>query len=288
MNLIDSALARRVRASSGLRPLGVAAYRLADRVIPAGNGPMVVANSMPKSGTHLIGGLLGDLPGMRFNGRYAVFEYADRADGQWRVDKLDRLLGLLRRGHFMGAHLVHDPRIEAAIKASGARMVTILRDPRAVVVSGLHYVVDTEHMRQRAEALEVFPTREAMLQAMVFGHGEPGDRFYSPDIGARFAAYVDWTDAGIGHTLAFEDLVGRQGGGDDERQHAAVVRLLKYLGYDEAGLPVGDLADRLFSQKSATFRKGRVDSWREDLTPDMAGEIARLCRPTMERLGYPE
>lgn len=287
MNVLDSAMVRRVRQSSRLRPMAAAAYRMADRMIPAGDGPMVIANSMPKSGTHLLSGLLGQLPGMRFSGRYAVFEYGDREDGQWRVDKLEDRLSKLRRSHFMGAHLVHDPRIEESIRRSGAKLVTILRDPRAVVVSGVHYVAETEHIPGRDDALAVFPTRESMLQAMVHGHGQPGDRFHFPDIGTRYAAYADWLDASIGVVVTFEDLVGARGGGSDDRQRETVGRLLDHLGYAAQGPSADELADRLFSDKSATFRKGRIDSWRDDLPAELADEVVRQCRPVMDRLGLP-
>lgn len=288
MNVLDSALVRRVRQSSRLRPMAAAAYRAADRMIPAGDGPMVIANSMPKSGTHLLSSLIGQLPGMRFSGRYAVLEPLDRGpEGQWRIDKLDGRLAKMRRGHFMGGHLVQDPRAEESIRRHGTKLVTILRDPRAVVVSGVHYVTDTQHIPGRDAALEVFPTTEAMLKALVHGHGEPGDRFHFPDIGARFAAYADWLDSDVGIVVTFEDLVGAQGGGSDERQHDTVVRLLDYLGYGNRGLSTEEMAQQMFSAKSATFRKGRIDSWRDDLPADLAEEVLRLCRPVMDRLGFP-
>ena len=125
-------------------------------MIPAGDAPPVVANSMPKSGTHLLAGLLTVLPRMRFNGRYAAYDYADRSEG--RLGDLERQLRKLRRGHFMGAHLVHERRVEDLVRNSGATMVTILRDTRAVVVSGANYVIDAEHMPGRDLALSLSPT----------------------------------------------------------------------------------------------------------------------------------
>jgi hypothetical protein len=287
VNIHDSALVRRVRTSPRLRPWGIKAYKALDRMLPTGDGPRIIANSMPKSGTHLLGGMLGQLPRMRFFGRYAVFEYADRFDGQWRIDILDEGLGLMRPNHYMGGHLVHDPRVEDVIRTSGAKLVTILRDPRAIVVSGSHYVIDNEQMRGRDDVTAAFPTREAVLEAMVHGHGQPGDKFFLPDIGERFAAYVDWMDVDLGIIVTFEDLIGAQGGGDDELQRNTVIRLLEYLGYDQGGVSAAELADRLFSAKSATFRKGRVDSWRDELPRQLADEVARLCRPHIERLGLP-
>jgi hypothetical protein len=281
VGVLDSALARRVRRSPGLRPLGIAAYRLADRMMPAGDAPPIVANSMPKSGTHLLANLLTALPGMRFNGRYAAYDYADRSEAS--LGMFESQLKKLRRGHFMGAHLVHDPRVEGLVRDSGSTMVTILRDPRAVVVSGANYVIDAEHMSGRELALSLYPTREQLMTAMVRGHGEPGDELWFPDIGRRFAAYAAWMDSPVGVTVTFEDLVGARGGGSDERQLAMVSRLLEHLGYRD--IAPDELARQLFSEQAATFRKGTIDSWRDELPPTLAAEVEELCAPVMHRLG---
>lgn len=287
VGVLDSALARQMRRSSRLRPLGIAAYRLADRMMPAGDAPPVVANSMPKSGTHLLAGLLTALPRMRFNGRYAAYDYnfiAPHANSsEDRLGNLERQLKKLRRGHFMGAHVVHERRVEDLVRDSGATMVTILRDPRAVVVSGANYVIDAEHMPGRELALSLFTTHEQLMTAMVRGHGEPGDELWFPDIGRRFAAYAAWLDSAVGVTVTFEDLVGARGGGSDERQLAMVSGLLEHLGYRD--IAPDELARQLFSEQAATFRKGTIDSWRDELPPELATEVEELCAPVMHRLG---
>ncbi len=280
-------MVRRVRQSPRLRPLGIAAYRAADRMFPAGDGPQVIANSMPKSGTHLLGSLLAGLPRMRFNGRLSVFEYSDLLDGVDRVRIFEGDVKKLRNNHFMGAHMVRDPRIEDVVKRSSAKLVTIMRDPRAVVVSGAHYIVDTEHMEGRDLALSLYPSVEGLMEAMVAGHGEPGDDLYFPSIGERFAAYAAWQDAEVGVTVTFEELVGGRGGGSDERQFAEVVRLLDYLGYADREVSSTDLAEQMFSERSATFRRGTIDSWRQDLPDALAERIVAECHEVMARLGLP-
>jgi hypothetical protein len=172
------------------------------------------------------------------------------------------------------------------VAASGAKLLTILRDPRAVTVSGANYVLEATQLRDRDEALKVFPDKDSILRAMVFGHGQPGDKFHFPEIGERYAAYAAWWDSPVGMTVRFEDLIGGRGGGDDEEQVGRVGSILQFLGY--AGDPATShrLATRLFSEKAITFRTGRVDSWRDELPPDLAAEIEERCASWMARLGY--
>lgn len=257
-----------------------------DRMRPARPGPRVVANSMPKSGTHLLASMLDQLDGMRFSGRLATFDAGDRLDPGRRLAELDLCLRRLRDSHYIGGHLIRDPQVEERIVASGARLLTILRDPRAVVVSGAHYVMDATYIAGRDEALEGFPDHASVLRAMVYGRGEPGEKFYFPEIGERFRLYAAWAESPAGMTVLFEDLIGQRGGGSRDEQVAQVAAILDYLGYGAGEGSSAAIAEQMFSEKSITFRAGRIDSWRDDLTPELVREIEDRCGDAMARLGY--
>lgn len=286
MKLLDSAVVRRVRQSPRLRPAAVAAYRALERMQPARPGPRVVANSMPKSGTHLIAELLDQLPGMRFAGHLVLYNDLHLADPDPALAEVGKVLGRLRSSRFVGGHLIHDERIEAVVADSGVKLVTILRDPRAVAVSTAHYVLNATQLRGREEVLARFPDLESNLDASVYGAGDPGEEGHRPDIGVRFSQYAGWLDAQPGIVVRFEDLVGSAGGGSDERQFAEVSRMLDYLQVDLTGTSVEELAGRMFSEKVITFRAGTIDSWRKDLGPERERAVLDRCGETMTRLGY--
>lgn len=285
MRILDTPAGRWVRRSPTLRVPAVAAYRTVDRLRPARPGPRVIANSMPKSGTHLLATLLDQLDGMRLAGHLVAFDDADRHDATKSLKHLDRRLKHLRESRYIGGHLMRDPRVEERIAASGVKLVTIMRDPRAVVVSGAHYVMDAPQIQGRREALEVYPDFPSVLRALVMGHGEPGEPMYFPEIGARYAAYADWINSPVGLTVKFEDLIGTRGGGSDEEQLRTLTAITTYLGYELGDASEG-LASRLFSEKVITFRAGTIDSWRADLPEDLAHEIEERCAPSMKLLGY--
>ena len=284
MGVLDTPVVRRVRQSPRLRPPAIAAYRLVDRLTPAPPGPRVVANSMPKSGTHLLATLLDALQPMRFAGRLVTFDIASTHAPAGPLNDLERTLRLLRPSHYVGAHLIRDEEVERRLIEDGACLLTILRDPRAVVLSGTHYVLTATQLRDRDRALELFPDEESILRAMVRGHGRPGEEFYFPEIGERYRAYALWADSAAGLTVKFEDLVGDRGGGDAGVQVERVADVMRHLGKDPGG--ASEVADRLFSTRAITFRSGRIDSWRDDMPAEIAAEIAERCSDSMARLGY--
>jgi sulfotransferase 6B1 len=259
---------------------------MVDRLLPAPPGPRAVANSMPKSGTHLLATLYDQLEGMRLSGQLVAFDCGDRFDPEPRLEEIDKVLRRLRDSRYVGGHLICEPEIEAMVRERNIRMVTILRDPRAVIVSGAHYVMDAKQLKDRDEALELFPDRDSMLRALVFGYAEPGEKFYFPEIGERFRAYASWADSSVGLTVRFEDLIGGRGGGSDDEQVEQVARIVKFLGYGDGAESATAIAERLFSEKVITFRAGTIDSWRQDLPADLAREIEERCADPMARLGY--
>lgn len=286
MQLLDTALARRVRQSPMLRPPAIAAYRMMVRLAPTTPGPRVLANSMPKSGTHLLATLLDQLEGMRLAGHLVAFDVAVSHDPEKSLKHLDKRIRKLRDSQYIGAHLIRDPRVEERLRAAPVKMVTILRDPRAVILSGAHYVMEAKQLKGREEALELYPDLPSVLRALVFGHGEPGDPMYFPEIGERFAAYAAWAESDTGLTVRFEDLIGGRGGGSDEQQVAEVTKIVEFLGYGAAGDSAQAIAERIFSEDVITFRAGTIDSWRKELPADLVAEIETRCADWMGRLGY--
>lgn len=286
MPILESRLAQRARRNPWIRPPAIAAYRAVDRIWPASQGPRVLANSMPKAGTHLLTSLLEGIPRMRFGAHVVSYLGKDGIGEDAEFEHLTRRLRLLRDSHYISGHLAYDPDVEAVIRQAGVTMVTIVRDPRAQVISWAHYLLNNRHVPGREWVLENYPDMESLLPALVMGIGEPFVYPYLPDLGERFRRYSGWIDSEASIVLRFEDLVGSRGGGSDEAQIAATQRILRHLGYDESQVAAADVAANVFSPNSATFRAGQIDSWREELPEDLVAEANRLCGDHLQRWGY--
>src|ERR1044071_1990056 len=66
-------------------------------------------------------------------------------------------------------------------------------------------------------------------------------------------------------TVDYADLVGPEGGGDRDRQLAAIERVAAHLG---RGVTAAAVADGLYDRSSFTFHKGQIGSWREVFTAE--------------------
>jgi hypothetical protein len=86
--------------------------------------------------------------------------------------------------------------------------------------------------------------------------------------------------------LRFEDLVGPAGGGDADRQRTALVDLYAHLGLDVDAAWIDQLQERVFSDRSPTFRRGAIGGWREVFDEETAAVFDEEAGHLLVRLGY--
>lgn len=284
MGLMETRLVRELRARPQLRGPAILAYRAADRLRPAA-GNRVVANSMPKAGTHLLSSLFDQL-GIRSAARFVQLPPHSLKDPDYVLPELRQQVARLRRGRYMGSHLPMVPEVVDALTAPDLRVVTILRDPRAVAASAITYVMSTPRIPGRDLLVEKYPDERTLAEAMLRGHVSVTTGKDAPDFGTHYTSYAAWLDVPTVHVVRFEDLVGERGGADRETQHAAISGVVEFLGVPDPPGTARRVADAIFSTTATTFRGGQVDAWRERLDPDIAEEIVELCEVPMKRLGY--
>lgn len=277
-----------------LRKIGIPAYRLYASSCRSLPEPRVIALSMPKAGTHLLGKLLGTLPQMMFSGLHLddnhIFPDADVGD--WSDAKLNRQL-LLRTvnaclsGQYMTGHFPYTNAVASTLASANIRCVLILRDPRDVVVSYCHYVSrEPRHAHYRYFNTGL-PTVEEKIMASIrgFSKKQSGTRGLL-SIGRLIEDYVPWVDDPQVTVCFFERLVGRSGGGDDQRQLAEVRKISMAV---ERPLNNGQLlqiSQRVFTRKSRTFRKGQIGDWANSFTPQHKDVFKQVAGQQLIDLGY--
>jgi sulfotransferase family protein len=264
----------------------------------------VFANSVQKSGTHLLLQLL-TLLGVP---RYPRW----RLDPEWTRERsvgkrllmrppgvgepvpigqgvelsswwISRLFRRMPSPSSLLGHASWSPELAARLDALGVRTVCIVRDPRDVVVSYAHFVVkigkDKITRRPEHRALMALPDHAARLRVMI--EGNEG----TASVPSRFRAFLPWRSQPGVHVLRFEDLVGGAGGGDDAVQRREVGRVAEFLGL---ALTDDDLAQvcRSLWGGTPTFRKGQIGEWREELTPALLELAHREMDDLLFELGY--
>lgn len=257
--------------------------RFARRWLGFDGAPPVLANSFPKSGTHLLVQILEALPEVT---NYDSF-IASRPPVRFHLRSqrtLHRRIGWITPGELVSAHLHHDRVLLPALRGKRCVMYFIYRDPRDVVCSEAHYLTSMNrwHRLHGHFAHRLQNTEERIMTAIVgIEDGSPG----YPDVAARFRAYEGWLSEDDVLPIRFEDLVSEA----RERTVRGIVR--HFL--DGAGEGGRDL-DRVVRaalanidpQRSRTFRSGRSGGWRERFTGEHRRAFKRVAGDLLVRLGY--
>lgn len=265
----------------------VTLYRFLARAMILGSGPRVLANSIPKAGTHLLTSMLWKLPGMMHSGRHHAFPeftFPGSTQPDWRL--VERALSSVNRGQFATAHFPARPELSSVLQRLGYRTVFILRDPRDVVVSNAFYITGSKrHHRHERFNQELADTGERIMACIT---GLPSDETGPAldSIGDRLRRYLPWTDDPTTYTCRFERLIGPSGGGTIEQQRQEIEAIARHIGRQLSPDQVDHVARSLWSPRSSTFRRGEIGDWRNHFTDGHKVAFRRYAGKELIALGY--
>jgi Sulfotransferase domain len=248
--------------------------------------PVLLANSFPKSGTHLLTQVLQGFPVIGpavDSGLPAIVTYEGDSGRQRQGIEILADLQRLKAGDLAYGHIHALPEVVRFLCQPGYAAYFILRDPRDVVVSHVHYVTEMEpnhiHHRYYSEELHSFDERLAVSIL-----GRPDVPIPFPDIQARFEPYLGWLDHPEVLVLHFEDFI--------QQQEAALERVLDHA--VQRGFPmqvsrpaaIQALAHSIDPQRSPTFRSGKVGGWRDQFSTENKRLFKQVAGELLLRLGY--
>jgi len=280
----------------------------------------LIINSLPKSGTHLLANAVdifgykehfderdidnsGRVTPLFFNyketkntlakeGKLAQEGNASIAIGTLTpihvdVKTFQNWLEGVSRGRYILGHIAWSPTLSCLLAELNYRHLFIIRDPRAVIVSLLSFIQNTGAMPKKhfLEADFIQMTAKQRLQLILEG----GYAFHS---GVQVTAFRDifrsmlaWRRETGCLFVRFEDLVGVQGGGSDERQTDAVKRIAEHLGseFDER---IAVEVRQIYSPSARTFRKGNIDGWKASLDIESIEQVNEYCQSLCQEAGY--
>lgn len=170
----------------------------------------------------------------------------------------------------------------------GVKTMFLVRDPRAVAVSFVDYVLKNEEHVAHKYFKEALPDFESRLRVAIMGT-DPNDpnQPFIPDLAGAWGRYVRWLRQPDVLQLRYEGLVGARFGGWDDRQRANVRRILDFLDIqldDEAFEAL--LLGGTDPQASVTFHKGGIQRWKESFTPEMDAMFRKEAGKVLEMYHY--
>jgi sulfotransferase 6B1 len=160
--------------------------------------------------------------------------------------------------------------------------VCILRDPRAVAVSQMHYLKQLKNHFAH-EAFTTMTSDYERLLVSIRGAKLNGRALLPLD--ERYRQFLGWEqDAGT-VVVKFEDLVGPKGGGSAELQRRAVERVAAHVGLSADERTMRRVEEGLFGM-GRTFRKGQIGGWREEFFPEHKQAVKEVAGSLLIELGY--
>ncbi len=236
----------------------------------------VLANSIPKAGTHLLKRCLNLISG--------VTDTDIHVDYLTPKEEIKQILAAVPPSHFVSSHLTPEPWLLRSLEHGGYVVLLMIRDPRDIVVSYIHYVLkeQTHFLHQRFSQMEDLNER---LMATILGIQE-NEQLLLLDIDSLCRGFLQWQGYEICRTIRFEDLIGPMGGGTSARQHEAVASVADHIGISMDSKTASEVSDKIFDPKSPTFRKGTIGSWKDEFTPEAARQMDRLAAELLSLLGY--
>lgn len=250
------------------------------------NVPVFFANSFPKSGTHLLTQVLEGFPAIGpavISGLPAIVTYQGDTGRERAVEQILADLKRLAPGDIAYGHLHAFPEVVRYFARPDLAAYFILRDPRDVVVSHVHYITEMApwhiHHRYYFEELHTFDER---LRTSIIGL--PGTEIPFPDIAARFKPFLGWLEVPTVLTLRFEEFLA-------DRQ-AALGRVLDHAvryGFPlqvprETALDI--LSASIDPQRSPTFRSGKAGGWRQVFNDENKRLFKEIAGDLLIYLGY--
>lgn len=277
-----------------VRKIGIPAYRLYASSIRWRPAPKVLAISMPKAGTHLLGRTLDLFPKMMFSGLHLseedIFERngLDTTAVLNNMDHLNDTLGRCLDGQYMTGHFPYNSSLYTKIKEHGFTILIIIRDPRDVAVSYVNYVCREPrhfHHKYYTQGLNTFTER---LDATL--HGFEKNSFATRGLVSlqrQMTDYQPWLQSPE-PVFRFEDLIGKSGNGSQEDQNEAVRRIAELVARPLTNDQIKSIAGRAFSKNARTFHKGSAGGGATSYTAEQLDYCAETLDTLIASFGYPE
>ena len=248
--------------------------------------PPVLANSFPKSGTHLLAQVVAGLP-RRVN--YGVWLGSMRSSFQFRersIPNVKRFIARIVPGELVRGHLFYDAQYVDDLDQKNVVHYFIYRDPRDVILSEAHYAREMNRWHRLHPYFRRLASLEEAITLSINGFDPPVPGIYFPNIAERFARYEGWLSHDRCLPIKFEDM--------RSEERTKVIREIArfYAERTQGSVDVDsltiDMEARIAPEKSHTFRSGKKGGWREKFTAEHRRRFAELTGDLLVRLGYEE
>jgi hypothetical protein len=228
--------------------------------------------SLQKSGTHLLMNILQQA------GLSAVGVSKDCQLGDFKG---------LRENEYLWSHFAPGDSVLMALEEKQPIYIIFnYRDPRDVLVSWFHWMHPKSEKSMHSCIAYMKKVYAHFSDAEIMDFFIRNEKFreveYNPIEHFRWCRVLYFHPRVL--KVRFEDLIGANGGGNDKAQIQTIESIFKYLEID--GIDARAVAAKAFDKKSATFRKGQIGQYKEELTAAQLKLFNELHGDIVSQYGY--
>lgn len=274
----------------------------------------VFANSLPKSGSHLIFQLLKKLcyqdalfqisaslvrksnknpiNNLKITNRLVrndakqngVSVDIDNSSTKVKADWLSLRTSKLPDNSFCTGHAPYSSELSSILTNNEYKLIFIIRDPRDVALSYInHMLIDSRYPPHKY--FSKMKTKAEQFNAVLNGFYISKYNFCAP-LHERIDAVSGWLDENNTCCVRFEDIIGKRGGGTAKSQNLAVRKILNLLNIQLSESDFISVTDSLFTTKAETFFKGQIGQWNKVFDSEIKDQFKSKCGDDLIQLGY--
>jgi hypothetical protein len=185
--------------------------------------------------------------------------------------------------HELDVNAIDGSFIEEWASTGEPRIIFNYRDPRDVLVSMINFVDVENHLEygnfcDRRIYNAIFRNMNSISEKISFAIR---DRYFPIQLEFEKCLWMLYHPNVC--KVRYEDLVGPEGGGSKERQHATVERILAHI---DADVAPETICNRLYNTNAWSFRKGRPGAWRKTFNNANLRQFYAAYDDLLEQYGY--
>ncbi|WP_261129928.1 sulfotransferase domain-containing protein [Bacillus sp. Marseille-Q3570] len=234
------------------------------------------ANSIAKSGTHLLRPLLEGIPSIK----HQAFIYPGLIQ---QLDEHRNILSSMPANHFANGHLHYSPQYAQMFKQLDMKQIFLYRDPRDIVVSYAYFFMKfSGHPYERFFRENKMSVRSRCLLLI---NGFNNSYAHRSNIKQFYERFLGWMSEENIHLVSYESLVHSA-----ESQRNELKKVLRFLDIEKRPMKLDEIARKMQANvdpaKSPTFRKGQAGNWQQVFDEEMKAQFKAVAGDLLIRLGY--
>ncbi len=247
--------------------------------------PPILANSFPKSGTHLLLQIVEAFPKVK-NYRKFIASMPTITFRERSKTNTIKLINSILPEEIVAAHLFYDEDYYKTLKKLNIVHFFIYRDLRDVVVSEAFYLSRMNRWHRLHKYFKSLLSIEDQIMFSIKGNSFFKTPYDYPNIAERFKRYVGWINCPDVFSLKYEDLISI-------KKEQVILNMIQFYlkttdekeKYDLNEL-VQKVLENINPQKSHTFRKGGTGNWRKFFTEEHKKAMKEIAGKLLIELGY--